>query len=98
MLTVATSVGSFRLTRGHKLWIVGKGWRMAMELKPRDRVHTLHGAETVLSTKPADAAAAYNLLVADDGTYFVGRRAMLVHDNSPRLPTQNRLPGFTEAR
>ena len=71
---------------------------MAMELKPRDRVHTLHGAETVLSTKPADAAAAYNLLVADDGTYFVGRRAMLVHDNRLRLPTQNRVPGFAQAR
>jgi hypothetical protein len=98
MLTVATSVGSLRMTRGHPLWIVGKGWRMAKEIEPGDRVHTFHGAETVLSTKPADAAAAYNLLVADDGTYFVGRAAMLVHDNSPRLPTQDRVPGFADAR
>jgi hypothetical protein len=95
MLEVTTSAGAIRLTRGHPLWIVGQGWRMAKELQPSAHVHTLHGSETVLATHPADSAAAYNLIVADFGTYFVGPAAMLVHDNSPRLPSRSPVPGVS---
>ena len=31
---------------------------------------------------------AYNLVVADFNTYFVGESGVLVHDNTPRTPTR----------
>ncbi len=97
MLEVATAAGKIRLTKGHPFWIVGKGWRMAKELQSGDRVHTLHGSEMVEAVAPADAAAAYNLIVADFGTYFVGPAPILVHDNSRRLPTRVGVPGLAKS-
>ena len=37
---------------------------------------------------------AYNLIVADFDSYFVGDAAILVHDNTPRQPTAAVLPGL----
>ena len=42
------------------------------------------------------ARAAYNLIVADYSSYFVGDRGILVHDNTPRAPTAAVLPGLTQ--
>jgi hypothetical protein len=41
-------------------------------------------------------AEAYNLVVADVDTYFVGDHGFLVHDNTPRRPTQAVLPGIAK--
>jgi hypothetical protein len=82
-------------TRGHLFWIVGEGWQMAKALKPGDRVH---GApqDAYLGrsqeTKPADA---YNLIVADFDTYFVGQHRLLVHDNTERKSGDGKLPGMS---
>jgi hypothetical protein len=42
----------------------------------------------------ADEVEAYNLIVADFNTYFVGKVGVLVHDNSPREPTSAKVPGL----
>ena len=39
---------------------------------------------------------AYNLIVADFDSYFVGDSAILVHDNTPRQPTSAVLPGLVK--
>jgi len=56
---------------------------------PVEKVETL-GAGSL------GADAAYNLIVPDDNSYFVGDRGILVHDNTPRRPTAAIVPGLIE--
>jgi hypothetical protein len=95
---VTTTHGDVQATRGHPFWIVGKGWRMASEVQIGDRVHSLAGSAEVMAIKSEPAAPVYNLTVADFGTYFVGSAQILVHDNTPRLPSRALLPGFVADR
>jgi hypothetical protein len=92
---------SIACTPAHPMWVVGGGWRMARQLAAGEQVHTLSGGATIASVetvKPNDPATepAFNLIVADSSTYFVGQRGLLVHDNSPRKPTAALLPGFVD--
>jgi hypothetical protein len=47
-----------------------------------------------VKTDESSAGFAYNLIVADFDSYFVGDRGILVHDNTPRKPTAALLPGL----
>jgi hypothetical protein len=82
----------------HPFWSPGDGWRMAKELAARDPVHTISGGlrpdriETV-----NNGEIAVSLVVADFATYFVGDEGILVHDNTPRQPTEAVLPGLAKA-
>ena len=67
---------------------------MAKELHVGDRVHCLNGSATVTALAKQPPEPAYNLIVADFGTYFVGEGRILVHDNTPRLPTPTAIPGY----
>jgi hypothetical protein len=86
-------------TPSHPFWVAGQGWRMTKQLETGSRLHTLSGAapvETIekLPIDPGYAGMAYNLIVADFDSYFVGDRGILVHDNTPRQPTAAVLPGL----
>jgi hypothetical protein len=81
-------------TMGHLLWVTGLGWQMAKEVQVGDQLHGVHGGQTVDYIKPGPESEAYNLVVADFSTYFIGRYRILVHDNRPRLVTEARLPGL----
>jgi hypothetical protein len=81
-------------TKGHPFWVAGIGWRMAKELGDGAVLSGLHGASKVRSIESAGEAEAYNLVVAEFNTYFVGDSGILVHDNTPRRPTQAVLPGI----
>jgi hypothetical protein len=87
-------------TPAHPMWAVGDGWRFARTLAAGDQLHALSGAVMVENVeKPSDKSptqAAYNLIVADFSTYFVGERGLLVHDNTPRRPTSVLLPGLAD--
>ena len=67
---------------------------MAKLLEPNQRLHSVHGSVTVTSVTPAGKQEAHNLVVAGTGTYFVGARGLLVHDNTYRKPTRAMIPGF----
>jgi pretoxin HINT domain-containing protein len=82
-----------RATRGHPFWVAGVGWRMAKELGDGAKLHGLTSA-SIGSVATDDKAEAYNLVVAEFGTYFVGQHGFLVHDNTARRPTQSILPGI----
>lgn len=97
MVRVSTTAGSLKATRGHPFWIVGKGWRMAKELQVGDRLHSIEGSVEVTALGTERAEKAYNLIVADFGSYFVGAARILVHDNTQRLPTRALLPGLNRA-
>ena len=81
-------------TLGHPLWGVGSGWRMAKELKAGDHLHTVRGGIVVDEIRPGPTFEAHNLVVAATNTYFVGKHGLLVHDNTPRRPTDLPVPGW----
>jgi len=87
-------------TPSHPFWVLGQGWRMTKQLEVGNRVHTPSGGVTIesiekLDPDPAHATGmAHNLIVADFDSYFVGERGVLVHDNTPRIPTAVPVPGL----
>jgi hypothetical protein len=83
-----------RSTRGHPMWVTGLGWRMAKELEEGAVLHSVAGTTRVDHVEAAGMAEAYNLVVADFNTYFVGESGILVHDNLPRKSTQATIPGI----
>jgi hypothetical protein len=85
---------SLRATLGHPFWVNGKGWRMAKQLQVGDRLHTVRGCLAIDRVEAIDSEDAYNLVVHDFRTYFVGTVGLLVHDNTIRQPTQALVPGL----
>jgi hypothetical protein len=81
-------------TRGHPFWVAGVGWRMAKEIGDAAILHGVTGCTRVNAVQEAGEAEAYNLVVADFNTYFVGEAGVLVHDNTPRRATRASLPGL----
>ncbi len=74
----------------HRFWKAGRGWVMARDLKAGDIVRTLEGPARVDSIEPDRVQPVFNLDVADDADFFVGRLGALVHDNS--LPDTRLVP------
>jgi hypothetical protein len=89
---------SIDMTKAHVLWVTNKGWRMAKELEPGDRLHGVHGVVTLEATvELPPELEVYNLVVADFNTFFVGQSAALVHDITyvtRRRPTMAIVPGL----
>ena len=81
-------------TGGHPFWICGDGWVMARHLAPGTRLHRVTGTAGVASLGEAHKGSAYNLVVADFHTYFVGDAKILSHDNTIRRPTDAIVPGL----
>ncbi|HMF38784.1 MAG TPA: polymorphic toxin-type HINT domain-containing protein [Isosphaeraceae bacterium] len=67
-------------TEIHRFWKAGTGWRMSRELKPGDRLRVLGGTVKVVAVSLEPRQLVYNLEVARQGDFFVGRRGALVHD------------------
>jgi Pretoxin HINT domain len=81
-------------TLGHPFWVAGVGWRMAKELAADAPLHGIAGASPIRAIASSADAEAYNLVVADFSTYFVGESGILVHDNTPRRSAQVVVPGI----
>ena len=87
-------------TPGHPFWVLGEGWQMTKQLEAGKSLHALSGGipvETIEKQAEADqlpAEFAYNLIVDDFHTFFVGDQGFLVHDNTPREPTAALVPGL----
>jgi hypothetical protein len=94
ILKISLDNEQLQTTKGHPFWVAGVGWRMAKELGDGARLHGVTGGSQIRSIEPASDAEAYNLVVADFNTYFVGETGVLVHDNTPRRPAQVLLPGI----
>ncbi len=81
----------------HRFWRPGIGWTMARELKPGDVVRRLGGTARVVSIEAVGKELGFNVAVARNRSYFVGKGSTLVHDgnlvetveepfDAPRLP------------
>lgn len=68
-------------TLGHRFWVTGHGWRMAKFLKPGYLLYSTQGSTELLSIEEGTDTEAFNLVVDDFHTYFVGNHQLLVHDN-----------------
>jgi hypothetical protein len=66
----------------HRFWKPGKGWVMARELKPGDVVRTVGGTARLEAVSAEKTQPVYNLDVAENRDFFVGRTGCLVYDFS----------------
>jgi Pretoxin HINT domain len=97
-LRIAITGESIVATGIHRFWRAGKGWVMARELKAGDSLRMVGGTVTVSAIEPDQAQVVYNLDVAINRDFFVGRSALLVHDYSfvqPVLEPFDRQPELT---
>ncbi len=94
ILKISIGGEELQATRGHPFWVAGTGWRMAKELEGSAVLHGITCTPRIEAVEPAIDAEAYNLIVADFNTYFVGESGVLVHDNTPRKPTRAKVPGL----
>jgi hypothetical protein len=94
MLNISTNGDQVTTTLGHPFWVAGAGWKMSKEIGDDAMLHGVAGPARVKATEPAADAEAYNLVVADFNTYFVGESGLLVHDNTPRHSSRVAVPGI----
>lgn len=85
---------TIRATRGHPFWVNGQGWLMAKHLQAGQYLHTPDGPLKIERIGEQPAQEAYNLVVSDFATYFVGKQKILVHDNQPLQGTGVLVPGL----
>jgi hypothetical protein len=67
---------------------------MAKELGVGDRLYTLGGGAAVTLVEEGPDWEAYNLVVDDFGTYFVGTSGLLVRDNTLGQIPLGPVPGY----
>jgi Pretoxin HINT domain/HEAT repeats len=65
----------------HRFWKAGQGWVMARDLKPGDRIRALGSVSEVKAVETSPSQPVYNLDVADNHDFFVGKKGLLVHDS-----------------
>ncbi len=83
-------------TLGHTFWISGKGWLKMRDAAPGALFHTANGAAKLDELVEAKPLPAYNLVVADFHTYFVGQDMLLSHDPTFAEPLNNLVPGMED--
>jgi Pretoxin HINT domain len=81
-LRIAVGDETIVATGIHRFWKAGKGWTMARELKPGDRLRMVGGVTEVRSIENDKMQPVYNLDVAANRNFFVGTKGLLVHDFS----------------
>ncbi len=80
-------------TTSHLLWVSGKGWTKAGEIKPGDLLHAASEPAVVMSSTSGGVLPTHNLIVADNHTYFVESSQVLSHDVLPRGSVHEVVPG-----
>ena len=93
LVTVIAGEDRLVCTSGHCFWVPGHGWVHASKLDAPMPLHKVAGAATVSQVGRGPKEAAYNLVVADFNTYFVGKEKLLVHDVTLPAPTTTEVPG-----
>jgi hypothetical protein len=66
----------------HRFWKAGAGWTMARDLKPGDIIRTVGGSARLESVDTDAIQPVFNLDVAQNRNFFVGKHRCLVYDFS----------------
>jgi hypothetical protein len=77
----------------HPIWVEGSGWKKVVELGEGDILRTASGHVTLDQTRDAEQGQAFNLVIDEFNTYFVGKSAILVHDDAPIWEHNRPAPG-----
>jgi hypothetical protein len=79
----------------HRFWVPGKGWTMARDLQAGNRLRDVGNVVSIQSIEADATQPVYNLDVAENRDFFVGKNGLLVHDFSfvrPVLAPFDQLP------
>jgi hypothetical protein len=82
MLRISVGGESIVATGIHRFWKAGKGWTMARQLKAGDRLRMVGGTVEIASIEADKTQPVYNVDVAENRDFFVGKNGLLVHDFS----------------
>ncbi|HVV99360.1 MAG TPA: polymorphic toxin-type HINT domain-containing protein [Planctomycetaceae bacterium] len=94
LLRVSAGDEDITCTGGHRFWVAGDAWVRAEELRAGDLLHTATATVPITSISEGEKAEAYNLVVADFHSYFVGQQAFLVQDLPLPRSTNCVVPGL----
>lgn len=94
MLKIDLGDHSILTTRGHPFWISGEGWKMAKFLESEQVLHGVRGGFAIRQITSETPQQAFNLIVDEFHTYFVGDDRLLCHDVTIRKPTLSTVPGM----
>lgn len=94
LLSVSIGNENIETSGGHLFWVAGNGWVKSRQLKSGASIHAVNGAVPVSAVESGSNAETYNLVVAENNTYFVGESRILCHDNTIRQPTDRVVPGL----
>lgn len=98
MWNIVTDSGEITATAGHRWFVSGRGWLMTRELENGMLLHNATGTTRIKRlTLHNTEKKAFNLIVADFNTYFVGPERVLSFDNSNPIATMSVVPGFKTA-
>ena len=90
---VVTEEEVLHVTAEHPLWVQGRGWTEASELRAGDALATLDGDTLVRQTIPVDSPTeVFNFSVPETGSYFAGKRGVWVHNANCEIPPIYRAP------
>lgn len=94
--TIEVSFGdeSFQVTGSHVFWVAGRGWTRARDLKAGQWLHAAADPVQITRVASSQTAEAFNLIVADFHTYFVGDAKVLSHDPLFAKPLDAHVPGL----
>ncbi len=81
---VTTNTDKLRCTGGHLFWVSGRGWVKASQLNSGDVLHAAGTPAIIDSIEDTESIETYNLVIAENNTYFVGEGMVLAHDVMPR--------------
>lgn len=88
-LSIRVEEGTVRCTADHPFHVARRGWTIAADLRPGDRLVALDGTAVIESIEESEAPVrSFNLVVAEDHTYFCGLAKVLSHDVTPQLPAR----------
>jgi Pretoxin HINT domain len=76
-------------TEIHRFWLAGRGWKMARDLKPGDRLRLIGSAARIMAVSAEPRQRVHNLEVARKSDFFVGLQGILVHDASLVPPVEH---------
>ena len=95
-LAVKVAGEEIAVTRGHRFWVTGYGWRMAKHLNVGDRIRSETESRMIESIEEDEDRNVFNLVVEQNSNYFVGESRLLVHDNSCPKATVSLVPGWAK--
>lgn len=80
-------------TLGHNWWVTGKGWTKTKDLQSGMQIRTASGSIEIAKLEDTPDAVTYNIAVANNHSYFVGKDRLLSYDARELIPTLQVVPG-----